>query len=356
MNSLWWILESTDNQKFPYRLSIKKDDVTVLCLRVQNRWPGAGSQIFCLKDSEDYSEPLKEIERVPVVSLNRYGKRLSVVLDRPTNKRCEFLFLKKKYKKKDGEYEQIFWRTQQGLKERKPRVRLTARGDNQIHVLIDINEKYPWKFNDCIIERKALPAGDYALLRDDGIIAVVERKTFENLRKDMSNMAVLHQKLGELEAYTHSALVVEANYSDFLNPDKLAVYTPSFTARALAELSALHPRTKIIFAGSRKLANEWTLRFFQAIESHERDELPDKTAEQAAKYEPSSDFRGGMYYDIRKKILEEFQEEFTISDIRDMFPDAADGTIRRILRDLKKEGLILSTGRGRKSRWVKIKT
>ena len=102
MNSLWWILESTDNQKFPYRLSIKKDDVTVLCLRVQNRWPGAGSQIFCLKDSEDYSEPLKEIERVPVVSLNRYGKRLSVVLDRPTNKRCEFLFLKKKYKKKDG--------------------------------------------------------------------------------------------------------------------------------------------------------------------------------------------------------------------------------------------------------------
>jgi len=70
--------------------------------------------------------------------------------------------------------------------------------------------------------------------------------------------------------------VVEANYSDFLNPNKLTVYTPSFMAKALAELSALHPGTSIIFAGNRKLANEWTLRFFEAIESHESDRLPNK--------------------------------------------------------------------------------
>lgn len=353
MSSLWWILESVDNEKFPYRVSIKKGDKTILCLRVQSKWPGAGTQIFCLRESEDYSDSIEEIERVPVINLNRYGKRLSVVLDRPTNKRCEFLFLKKKYKKKEGEYEQIFWRTEQGLRERKPRVRLTARGDAQIHILIDTNEKYPWKFNDCTVERKALDAGDYALLRKDGIIAVVERKTFENLRTDLSNIPIFHQKLGELEAYAHSALVVEANYSDFLNPDKLTVYTPSFMAKALAELSALHPGTNIIFAGNRKLANEWTLRFFEAIESHESDVLPNKAAEQAAKYEPSPDFRGGMYYDMRKEILDDFPEDFAISEIRERFPDASDAIIRRVLKELKEKDLIECTGRGKSSRWVK---
>lgn len=353
MYYLWWILESTDNQKFPYRISIIKADKTILCLRVQNKWPGAGTQIFCLRESKDNTKPLEEIERVPIVNLNRYGKRLSVVLDRPTNKRCEFLFLKKKYKKKEGEYEQIFWRTEQGLRERKPKVSLTARGNAKIHVLIDTNEKYAWNFSNCTVERKALVAGDYALLRKDGIIAVVERKTFENLRTDFSNINILHQKLGELEAYAHSALVVEANYSDFLNPDKLKVYTPFFIAKVLAELSALHPRTNIIFAGNRKLANEWTLRFFEAIESHERDVLPNKAAEQAAKYEPSPDFRGGMYYDIRKGILVDFPEDFAICEIREKFPNANDKTIRRVLRDLKEKGLIESTGRGRNRRWVK---
>ena len=40
-------------------------------------------------------------------------------------------------------------------------------------------------------------------------------------------------------------------------------YTPSFMAKALAELSALHPKINIVFAGNRKLANEWTLRFLK---------------------------------------------------------------------------------------------
>jgi hypothetical protein len=355
MSSLLWILESVENDKFPYRLTIQKDGKEILCLRVQNRWPGAGSQIFCLKESKDYSEPLEEVERVPIISLNRYGKRLSVVLDRPTNKRCEFLFLKKKYKTKEGEYEQIFWRTQQGLKERKPRVKLTARGDARIHVLIDINEKYPWKFQECVVERKALPAGDYALLRDDGIAAVVERKTFENLRSNFNDIAILHQKLGELEAYAHSAMVVEANYSDFLNPKKLTVYTPTYAAKVLAELSALHPGTKIVFAGNRKLANEWTLRFFQAIESHERDALPDRVAEIAEEYGgPSPDFKGGIYYDIREYILDESRNEFISAELKDKFPDAPESTVKRVLQDLKKEGLITSMGRGRKSRWIKV--
>jgi len=354
MPSLWWVIETTDNKKFPYLLSIKNDDNTLLRLMVQSRWPGAGTQVFCLRAFDDGVTTIEEIERVPIINLNRYGRRLSVVLDRPNNKRCDFLFIKKKYKTKEGEYEQIFWRTQKGLKERKPRVKLASHGDSKIHILIDVNEKYPWKFNDCTVERKALEAGDYALLRENGIIAVVERKTFENLIIEIGNLPILHQKLCEIEAYAHSALVVEANYSDFLNPDKLKFYTPSFMAKALAELSALHPKINIIFAGNRKLANEWTLRFFEAIEHNEMDSLATMVADQMGKYNSAPNFRGGIYYDLRKEILESFPAEFTISDLRQRFPDADDGTIRRVLRELKEKDIIKSIGRGKSSKWVKV--
>jgi len=57
--------------------------------------------------------------------MKRYGKRLAIVLDRAINKRCEFLFLKKKYKQKEGEYEQIEW----GRASRFPLLSIRKRND-----------------------------------------------------------------------------------------------------------------------------------------------------------------------------------------------------------------------------------
>lgn len=37
----------------------------------------------------------------------------------------------------------------------------------------------------------------------------------------------------------------------------------------------MHPELTVVFAGNRKLANEWTIRFFEAVEAHEKDKLPD---------------------------------------------------------------------------------
>lgn len=58
---------------------------------------------------------------------------------------------------------------------------------------------------------------------------------------DFGRMAVFHQQLGELTTYKYSALVNEATYSDFLNPKKLNYYKPSFTAKAIGEIHAMHP-------------------------------------------------------------------------------------------------------------------
>jgi len=363
MNGTYWILEKTEEEKFPYRLSIAQDGKPILRLRVQERWPGTKGHIFCLREDEiererEWSPPVEEVERLPVISVNRYGKRISVVLDRSKNKRCDFLFLKRQYKSKEGEYEQIFWRTQQGLRQRKPKVKLTLRGTESLRILVDTSERYSWNFRGCNIERAKLPVGDYSLKGDNGLLAVVERKTFENLLAEFGRMSIFHQALGELEKYSHSALVVEAMYADFLKPEKLKYYPPAFAAKAIGELHAMHPSLNIIFAGNRKLAGEWTLRFFAAVKAHEEDVPHPKVAEAVAQYNSGQDrqsqpsWRGGAYYEVRKTI-EEMTEQFTFSVLREVCPDVLDSTLRRALSDLKKEGTITCQGKGRKSYWEK---
>lgn len=349
-------MEATGHPKFPFRIRIIRGDEILLCLRVQDRWPGTRGHIFCLREDPQTQAslyPAEEIEKVPVISMKRYGKRLAIVLDRAINKRCEFLFLKKKYKQKEGEYEQIFWRTRTNLIQRKLKSKLTTRGTPELHVVIDKSERYPWSFRGCLIERKTLPAGDYALAGPEGLKAVVERKTFENLLAEFGRMPLLHQALGELELYRYSALVIEANYSDFLNPQKLRFYSPSFTAKALAELQALHPDLIIVFAGSRKLAQEWTLRFFSAILAHEADRLPAAVSEALDRYELPLDFKGGSYFEVREKILKELPEEFNRQDLARHFSESETKILQRVLADLQKEGKLETSGRGKTRRWIK---
>lgn len=101
----FFILERVNDEKFPFRLTIRDEERTILALRVQDKWPGQKGNIFCLREEgREFEAPVEEVERVPVKSIKRFGKRLSIVLDRAKNKRCDFLFLKKKYKKKEGEY------------------------------------------------------------------------------------------------------------------------------------------------------------------------------------------------------------------------------------------------------------
>jgi hypothetical protein len=353
---MWWILERTGDKKFPFRLRIEEADRSVLCLHVQDKWPGPKGHIFCLRSNADNHDPGAagdEVERVPIISLRRYGKRLAVVLDRSRNKRCDFLFLTKRYKTKDGEYEQIFWRTQKALTDRRPRVKLTTRGHPALHVAIDYTERYPWRFPGCRISRESLPVGDYALTGETGILAVVERKTIRNLLHDFGNMAPLHHMLGEVETYEHSAVVIEAHYSDFLNPKLTSPYHPSFTTKALAELFALHPRLQIIFAGNRKLAREWTLGFFSAIQSHEADEPHPAVAEAAAVYRARPSFSGGGYYDALKEIRE-MPTTFTMKMLRNRLPAVPEATVRRALGELKKAGKLTCHRGGSKSFWQKL--
>ena len=274
MAELEWILEEVaEDARFPYRLTVWRGTRLVLALRTQDRWPGSAGHIFCLREEgRIWLPPTGELERVAVVAMERFGKRLSLVLDRSRKKRCDFLFLVKPYKEQEGSYEQIFWRTQEALRQRRPRSKLSTYVSPQLSILADSRERYGWSFPEENSRRKALAVGDYALEVEGELVAVVERKTLPNLLAEFGRMAVFHQQLAELGSYPARALVIEAAYADFFNLEKVRPYSPTFVAKAVAELQAFHPGLPVIFAGSRKLAREWVLRFFQAVRANLADD------------------------------------------------------------------------------------
>ena len=340
---LIWILEKREHPKFPYKITIKQDKDILLSLLAQDRWPGQKGNIFCIRANSDDSEGFTEVERVPIVSFNRFGKRISIVLDRAVEKRCDFIFLIKKYKTREGEYEQIFWKTQKAISENRPKLKLSTYYKGNMDILIDVGERYFWRFPNCNITKEKLPVGDYALKGRYGILAIVERKTFENLVSEFSKMMAFHQQLGELTAYKNSALVIEANYSDFLKPEKLKYYSPTFAVKAIAELYAYHPSLSIVFAGNRKLANEWTYRYFMAISANEKD-FNWQVADPILKYEHKKEKYD--YFGLMDKIKEEIPLEFNIKKLNENFPEIDSTTLKKIIKSFVKKNIIKKIGKG----------
>ncbi len=350
----FWQVEQLDDPRFPYRITLEQDGQVTLALRAKDRWPGAGAQVFCLRERElpDPDEPRELLERVTVTSLQRLGRKLALVLDRPQRKRCDFLFLTRTYKNRPGEYEQIFFRTQAAVKASKTRGRTQLFGDYPIEVLVDRAERYPWHFASAEIRRENLPAGDYALYQDSQLQAVVERKSFDNLLRDLGQIQILHQQLAELTTYPHPALVVEAPYGHFLDPKRVAPWPAAHVARALAEISAMHPTLPVIYAGNRKQANEWCHGLFRAVAKRLADTAPASVAEVRARHTPVK-ATGGASLSVRREIMHELPERFTMAMLSRRFPELTTQQLRPILHRLRSEGLLRREGHGRGSVWVR---
>src|SRR5262249_20227364 len=110
------------------------------------------------------------------------------------------------------------------------------------------------------IERRALPAGDYAAVVDQAVVAVVERKTLENLANSLSEggLAFQMQRLAEVG---RAAIVVEGEYPDLFRSQP---GRGSWLADMLGRLAIRYPDVPVVFAGSRRFAEEWAYRFLGA--------------------------------------------------------------------------------------------
>ena len=349
-----WIVECTQDRRFPFRITIEQDGRPLLAVRAQSHWPGAGKQVFCLRETElDPAEHREPFERVRVAHLARLGRKLSVTLDRAQRKRCEFLKIEKPFKDRPGTYEQIFFRTEQAVRSHRTGGRVELLPHRGLDVVIDSGEHYPWRFPGARVTRRKLPVGDYALVEDERLVAVVERKTRENFLGDVHEIKGLHQQLAELGSYPHAAMVVEAQYADFGDPAKIGRWPASHLLRVIGELAVLHPHVPLVFAGNRKLANVWTERFFAGVAAAQQQALPAFVREPVARFdaEPAD---GGTDTRVRVAALRELPDAFEFALLRRQFAEVPERRLRRILNQLRAEGRLRCEGRGRAARWVRV--
>jgi ERCC4-type nuclease len=86
---------------------------------------------------------------------------------------------------------------------------------------------------------------------------VVERKTLDNLATSLSDgtLAFQMQRLAEVP---RAAVAVEGKYPDLfrLHPGRGARL-----ASMIARLAVRYPEIPVVFAGSRKFAEDWSYRF-----------------------------------------------------------------------------------------------
>lgn len=268
-----WYLFKTNIDKFPYRIYLEEKPGQFLVLQVQAKWPGPGKKIFCISEgtlSEKEMPDHEPVEKCPILLAQRYGKKLNIILDRKTRRRCWFLFLQKEYKTSPGEYyEQIFWITQSSMKVKGPGAYIPQGGKQEkMEIIIDKRERYPYKFARSNTKKQNLKAGDYALIKDDHIIAIAERKTLDHFLHEIRNFEVLKLNLQELRQYPLKAMLFDSPYCEFINPKTNVFYKPSYTADILAELFVTFPDIQFVFFKNRKLANEWLYRWFKRIWVH----------------------------------------------------------------------------------------
>jgi len=94
----------------------------------------------------------------------------------------------------------------------------------------------------------------------EALIAAVEGKTFENFTASLSDgtLAFQMQRLAEVGT---AAVVVEGRYSALF---KLEHVPPAFIPDGLARMQVRYPEIQVVFADSRRFAEEWTYRFLAA--------------------------------------------------------------------------------------------
>jgi ERCC4 domain-containing protein len=150
-----------------------------LILKARDSWLRT-AKVYCHR-AEGWPEQPQIIEQIPVRACRRRGVAIDLVLDRPRENRSQLVFTRIQ-----GGREGIFWQSARTTRQARPGIRVPRRRAAELAhltILIDTRERYPYKFahQQASTERRALPAGDYGIAHDGEIVAVVERKTLDDL-------------------------------------------------------------------------------------------------------------------------------------------------------------------------------
>ena len=240
--------------RLPYLVWLPLDGGLVL--KARETWPRA-TRVFCFQDGTPWDESGGVIDEAEVALCKRRGAAIDLVLDRAKLARSQFVFTTARG------HPAIWWQTLQTARSANPGARV-PRGRTVVGLTIalDTREQYGWRFagRQVTIEQRALPAGDYAAIAGDEVVAVVERKTLADLATSLSNGSLAFQ-MQRLADHPRAAVVVEGEYPDLFRSQPRR---GTWLADMLGRLAARYPEVPVIFASSRRFAEEWTYRFFGA--------------------------------------------------------------------------------------------
>ena len=236
-----------------------------LWLKAKEPWPRT-ARVYCQPAEVPSADNLDVVERVGVRSCVRRGVAIDLILARGSNKRSQFVSTTVRGRP------MILWQTPKVATTARPGLRIPFATASRIEsIYADTRERYGYTFRShgVRVERRTLPAGDYAVaLRDS--FAIVERKTLDGFANSLTD-ATLSYAMAELALFPAAAVVVEGTYSALLRKGHAP---PGYLADLAARLQVRYPNVPIVFAESRKLAEEWTFRFFKAASEHDaRPEL-----------------------------------------------------------------------------------
>ncbi len=240
--------------RLPYLIWLPIDGGLVL--KARETWPRA-TRDFCALDGTPWDESGGLVDEADVLLCRRRGAAIDLVLDRPQRARSQFVFTQARGRPA------VWWQTQKTVQSANPGARVPrGRAAGPLIVAVDASDKYGWKFasRPVTTERRALVGGDYGAMVDGRVVAVVERKTLENLATSLSDGTLAFQ-LQRLAEVGPSAVVVEGGYPALF---RTLSSRGSWLAEMLGRLAVRYPEVPIVFAGSRKFAEEWTYRFFGA--------------------------------------------------------------------------------------------
>jgi hypothetical protein len=250
-------LNPEEDSSLPYLVRVPLGAAGIV-LKTRDTWPRT-SKLYCHRAS-GWPADAEIVVRLPVRRCTRRGAAIDLVVDRARENRSQFVITRARGR------EMIFWQSPKTTKQARPGVHIpTARAHGQVlEILIDSGEKYPYRFSgqQATTAREHLPCGDYAVQVDGSIVAVVERKTINDLISSMMS-GRMKFLMAELAALPRAAVVVEEGYSKIF---KHTYSTGSVAAERLAELQAQFPAVPIVFCETRPLAEEWTYRWLGACQ------------------------------------------------------------------------------------------
>ena len=242
-----------------------------LVLKARDSWPRT-AKVYCHRADHWPKDP-QIVEQVPIRSCQRRGVAIDLVLDRPRENRSQLVFTRIQ-----GGREGIFWQSARTTRQARPGIRVPRRRAAELEhltILVDSRERYPYKFTQqqASTERRALPAGDYAVANDDDVVGVVERKSLDDLVRRLID-GQLTYAIADMASLPRAAVVVEDRYSSLF---KLEYAQPGFVVELLAALTVRYPTVPIHFAETRPLAEEWTYRFLGAALAYHQAEHDNPT-------------------------------------------------------------------------------